>query len=71
MYNDFYYANNIEEILNKYQINRDKVKKLKFLTELIDEYSYDDDKEYVEKFKKECKTFILDFENKNSRKKRE
>ena len=71
MYNDFYYTNNIEEILNKYQINRDKVKKLKFLTELIDEYSYDDDKEYVKKFKKECNTFILDFENKNSRKKRE
>lgn len=71
LYTDFYYSNNIEAIIKKYKINRDRSSKLEFLNELIDKYRDDDeDQEYLEKFKKECKLFISDFENKISRKKR-
>lgn len=69
-YLNFYYVDNEQELLDRYQINRDKVKpRIVFLKEFIEKLreqcKNDQDREdYIKNFILECDSFVSDFEEK-------
>lgn len=68
-YINIYYIKNIQGVIQKYKINREKNKRIQFLIEFKEEIKQKyKDKLYDEKFEKECNSFISEFQTKTSRK---